>query len=92
MAEAVVGGAVEVMAAAEKAAVGISIVEVVEIGEEVAVEKVAVAREVEVEVEVAVEVEVEVAVVAVDHLTAVTCFFLLRLVSSITTVLESWIG
>ena len=40
--------------------------------------------------EVAVEVEVEVAVVAVDHLTAVTCFFLLRLVSSIMTDLESW--
>jgi hypothetical protein len=50
--------------------------------EEVAVEEVA--------VEVEVEVEVEVAVVAVDHLTAVTCFFLLRLVSSIMTDLESW--
>ena len=29
---------------------------------------------------------------AADHRTLVTCFFLLRLVSSITTVLESWIG
>tara|TARA_B100000795_G_scaffold7662_1_gene5548 strand:+ start:4317 stop:4559 length:243 start_codon:yes stop_codon:yes gene_type:complete len=76
MAEAVVGGEVEVMAAAEKAAV--------EVAEEMAVEKVEVTREV--------EVEVEVEVVAVDHLTAVTCFFLLRLVSSITTDLESWLG
>ena len=46
----------------------------------------------EVEMEAEVEVEVEVEVVAVDHLTAVTCFFLLRLVSSITTDLESWLG
>ena len=65
------------------------------IGEEVAVEKVEVAREGEGEGETEGEGEGAVAVAvaaAADHLTLVTCFFLLRLVSSITTVLESWIG